>query len=68
MKKVYLQELLDLMESKYGSVLDKCDFISLSGGGSTIFKSSDDGFIKVPKSNHCYYNSIGFGLFGLSKC
>jgi len=63
-KKTYLKSLLDLIETKYGKIIDKCDFISLSGGGSTIFKSTDDGFIHVPKTKHEYYNSIGFFLFG----
>jgi hypothetical protein len=66
-KKAYLKELLALVENKYGKILDKCDFISLSGGGSTIFKSTDDGFIRVPKTKHEYYNSIGFQLFGCTK-
>lgn len=66
-KKSYLKELLALIETKYGKILDKCDFISLSGGGSTIFKSTDDGFIRVPKTKHEYYNAIGFFLFGLTK-
>ena len=66
-KKDYLKNLLDLIESRYGKVLDKCDFIFLSGGASTFFKSTDDGFIKVPKTKHEFYNAIGFGLFGLTK-
>jgi len=66
-KKSYLKSLLELIENKYGKILDKCDFISLSGGGSTIFKSTDDGFIRVPKAKHEYYNSTGFFLFGLTK-
>jgi len=66
-KKSYLKDLLALIENKYGKILDKCDFISLSGGGSTIFKSTDDGFIRVPKSKHEFYNAIGFWLFGLTK-
>lgn len=66
-KKSYLKDLLALVEAKYGKILDKCDFISLSGGGSTIFKSTDDGFIRVPKTKHEFYNSIGFLLFGLTK-
>jgi Actin like proteins N terminal domain len=66
-KKGYLKDLLSLIETKYGKILDKCDFISLSGGGSTIFKSTDDGFIRVPKNKHEYYNSTGFFLFGNTK-
>lgn len=66
-KKNYLKELLVLIEVKYGKILDKCDAIYLSGGGSTIFKSTDDGFIRVPKNKHEYMNSIGFSLYGLTK-
>lgn len=66
-KKDYLRDLLALIETKYGKILDKCDFISVSGGGAAIFKSTDDGFIRIPKSHHEYYNSIGFYLFGVSK-
>ena len=66
-KKSYLKDLLALIENKYGNIIDKCDFISLSGGGSTIFKSTEDGFIRVPKSHQEYYNSIGFLLFSLTK-
>lgn len=65
-KKEYLKELLSLVESRYGKILDKCDFISLSGGGSTIFKKeTEDSFIRIPKTKHEYYNSIGFYLFGI---
>ena len=66
-KKTYLKDLLSLIEQRYGKILDKCDFISLSGGGSTIFKSTEDGFIKVPKTLHEYYNAIGFYLFALTR-
>ncbi len=66
-KKDYLKNLLSLIESKYGKILDKCNFIFLSGGGSTFFKSTEDGFIKVPKNKAEYFNSLGFSLFGLTK-
>ena len=66
-KKQYLGELLALVEKRYGKILDKCDFISLSGGGSTIFETSADNFLRVPKTAHEFYNSIGFTLFGLKK-
>lgn len=66
-KKAYLKELLALVENKYGKILDKCDFISLSGGGSTIFKPTNDGFIRVPNTAHEFYNSIGFTLYGLTR-
>lgn len=66
-KRAYLKDLLKLIESKYGKIIDKCDFISLSGGGSTIFKPTDDGFIRVPKGHHEYYNALGFWIFGCMK-
>lgn len=66
-KKQYLKDLLQLIETKYGKILDKCNYIFLSGGGSTFFKTTEDGFIRVPKTKHEFYNSIGFGLFGLTK-
>lgn len=66
-KKQYLRDLLELIESRYGKILDKCDFISLSGGGSTIFKTTEDGFIKSPKTKHEYYNAIGFFIWGCNN-
>ena len=66
-KKQYLKDLLHLIETKYGKILDKCNYIFLSGGGSTFFKTTEDGFIRVPKTKQEFYNSIGFGLFGLTK-
>lgn len=66
-KKSYLKDLLDLIENRYGKIIDKCDFISLSGGGSTIFKPTEDRFIRVPKGHHEYYNALGFWIFGTWK-
>lgn len=66
-KRSYLKDLLNLIEDRYGNIIDKCDFISLSGGGSTIFKPTDDRFIRVPKSHHEYYNALGFWIFGCMK-
>lgn len=66
-KKVYLKELLELIETRYGKIIDKCDFIYLSGGGSTIFKTTENGFLRVPKTKHEFYNAIGFYLFGKTR-
>lgn len=66
-KKAYLKELLQLIENKYGKIIDKMDFISLSGGGSTLFKTSEDRFIRVPETKHEYYNSVGFFLYASTK-
>jgi len=66
-KQNYLKELLQLIEVKYGKILDKCDFIAVSGGGSTLFKSTNDGFIRIPESHNEFYNSIGQYIFGCNK-
>lgn len=66
-KKEYLKELLLLIEAKYGKILDQCDFISVSGGGSAMFKSTDDGFIRIPQNDHEYYNAIGQYVWGCTK-
>lgn len=66
-KKDYLKSLLSLIETRYGKIIDKCDFISLSGGGSYFFKSTEDNFIKVPKNDGEFYNALGFYLFGNTK-
>ena len=65
-KKQYIQELLELVEEKYGKILDKCDYIFLSGGGSAFFKSGNfnGNKVLVPKSNFEYYNAIGQAMFG----
>jgi len=64
-KKEYLKSMISLIENKYGNIIDKCDFISVSGGGSTIFKTTEDGFFRIPKTAHEYYNSIGQFLYGV---
>lgn len=66
-KKQYVKNLLELIDQRYESIIDKCDFISLSGGGSAILQSVKDQFIRIPKTSHEYYNSIGFTLFGIDK-
>lgn len=65
-KKNYIKQLLELIESKYGNILDKCDYIFLSGGGSAIFSRGEymGMQILVPKSNYEYYNAIGQAMFG----
>lgn len=68
-KNEYLKNVLRLVNERYPGILDNADFISISGGGSTIFKNgSSDKFIRIPKAAHEYYNSIGFFLRGVSKC
>lgn len=66
-KDEYLKELLKFIEQKYPGFLDKCDFIFIAGGGSRLFRTSLDKFIRVPKEAHEFYNAIGEFLFGLTK-
>jgi len=63
----FLKNLLKVVDSTYPEFIDKCDFIFLCGGGSTLFKSTNDGFIKTPFSAWEFYNAIGFYLFGLKN-
>lgn len=62
----YQKEILDLIEDRYGNILDKCDFIALLGGGAELIKS-DDPFFQVVKNKSEYYNAIGFYLFGVGQ-
>jgi hypothetical protein len=59
----YLKELVELINLKYDKIIDKCDFVFLSGGGSALFNSAENSFFKVPKSHNEYYNAIGFALW-----
>ena len=63
-KETYLKELLELIYSKYGNIMDKCDYVYLTGGGSAFFDTQRSRFVRTPKSNYEYYNAIGFYLFG----
>lgn len=62
----YTQNLLTIIEDKYGPVIDKCDFICLQGGGATFF-DLDDPFFRVVKNNSEFYNAVGFYLYGVQK-
>lgn len=66
-KKEYLKDMIRLIEGRYGKIIDKCDFISVSGGGSSIFKNTEDGFFKIPKTAFEFYNSIGFFIYGVNQ-
>lgn len=64
--KSYTKRLLEVIEERYGPVIDKCDFIVLQGGGSMFFETEDP-FFKVVKKSSEFYNAIGFYLYGVSK-
>ena len=66
-KKEYIKNLLVQVEARYGKVIDKSDFIFLTGGGSALYTTTENKFVRVPKSHHEYYNAIGFALWGLTK-
>ena len=65
-KKDYIKSLFALIEEKYGKILDKCDYVFFSGGGSAFFNSGiySETKLLVPKSNFEYYNAIGQFMFG----
>ena len=62
----YTNEILALIEERYGNVLDKSDFVCLLGGGAEIIKT-DNPFFKVVKSKPEFYNAIGFYLYGVKQ-
>lgn len=64
-KNEYLKEIINLVNERYGNVLDKIDFLVLLGGGAYIFNNSDNGFIRVVHKDSEYYNAIGEYLYGL---
>lgn len=65
-KQGYLKEIQELINQRYGDVIDKCDFVYLSGGGSVFFRGVDQtGFFKTPKKVPEFYNAIGFYLYGI---
>ena len=68
-KRDYIRDLLVLVETKYGDILDKCDYIFLSGGGSAFFNSGEymGNKILTPKSNYEFYNAIGQAMFGQER-
>lgn len=66
-KSEYLKGLLKLIDERYPSMIDKVDFIQLVGGGSTLFKNTENQFIRTTPEKPEFYNAIGEFLFGLGK-
>lgn len=62
----YTKEILELIEDRYGKVLDKCDFVCLLGGGAEIIKTTDP-FFHIVRSKSEFYNAIGFYLYGIRQ-
>ena len=67
LKKEYLKEILQIVNTRYGNILDKIDFLVLLGGGAYVFQNSQDGFIRCVHNETEFYNSIGEYLFGLKN-
>lgn len=66
-KEIYIKQLIDLVEQKYSSIIDKCDFICLLGGGACYFENQQHNYIRAVKNKAEFYNSLGFYLFGCTK-
>lgn len=62
----YAHEILEIIEQKYGKILDKCDFVCLLGGGACIVQTQDP-FFTVVRNKSEFYNAIGFYLFGTQQ-
>lgn len=69
LKKEYLKMIEALIEQEFGSVLDKSQFVVLSGGGSYFFAKTveNDKFYFAAKDFSEFYNAIGFGEHGNRK-
>lgn len=61
-KKDYLALLEQIMEKEFGSIMNKVEYVLLSGGGAYFFKNHVDGdqFYHTPKTHSEYYNAIGY--------
>lgn len=68
-KREYLKLIESLIESEYGSVLDKAKFVALAGGGAYFFTKTveEDKFFFAAKEFSEYYNAIGFAEYGARK-
>ena len=64
--KLYSQYLLELIEERYGNIIDKCDFVCLLGGGVNVLRL-DDPFFRVVKNKSEFYNALGFYLYGVRQ-
>lgn len=67
-KSDYQEMLIDIVEDRFGKVLDKVDNLIMLGGGSTFFNSDNSGFMVKPKNKPEYYNAIGYYEYGLKQC
>lgn len=60
----YLKMIQDLMEAEFGAIMDKCDYIFLSGGGAYFFQDvvASDQFFRASKQSAEFYNAVGYYL------
>lgn len=63
----YQNMLIEVIEERFGKVLDKVDALIMVGGGSTFFKTDPSGFIQMPKVKPEFYNAIGYYEYGLKQ-
>ncbi len=62
LKTKYLKMIESMLEQQYGKVLDKVDYLLLSGGGATYFHDIESAFYRTTGKESCYYNAIGYFL------
>ncbi|AUR83106.1 hypothetical protein NVP1031O_124 [Vibrio phage 1.031.O._10N.261.46.F8] len=64
MKRAYLTLVEECLEAEFGKILDKVDYILLSGGGAYYFKDAvaSDPFYRATANKSEFYNSIGYYL------
>lgn len=63
----YLKIIENMLESNYGKVLDRVDFLLLAGGGAMYFDSIKNEFYRTTGKSSEYYNAIGYYLRGKNK-
>lgn len=63
----YSEMLIEVIEERFGKVLDKVDALIMVGGGSTFFKTDPSGFMQMPKVKPEFYNAIGYYEYGLKQ-
>lgn len=60
LKSSYLKMVESMMESEYGRILDRVDFMLIGGGGAHYFKDIVSAFYRTTGPESEYYNAIGY--------
>lgn len=64
LKNRYLKMIESMLESEYGKIMNKVDYLLLSGGGATYFSDIATEFYRTTGPESSYYNAIGYFIRG----